>query len=153
MLWFGAQSRCNGELWGARLSRPTRARGSPITGASERVRQSLCGRCEQAASFTEATCFPKMSPGTEHSPVPTRGHGPRSTEEGGRSVEQWFSGCRMQAAGCRRGIGGCPHGAGSDNALWPPGLSGGCHPQALQPQGLWAASLENPAGQVRGLPW
>lgn len=50
-----------------------------------------------------------------------------------------------QAAGYRSGIGGCPQGAGSDDVLRLPGLSGGCHPQVLQLQGLWVGVLGKPS--------
>lgn len=134
--WSGLEPvRVQGRTLGNQPERTKPWERKPITGASEQsAAVSLC-------ELHRGTCFPKMWP------VPTRGQAQRCQRRG----EVQSNGSR--AAGCRRGIGGCPHGAGSDNALWPPGLSGGCHPQALQPQGLWAGSLENPAGQVRGLPW
>lgn len=57
------------------------------------------------------------------------------------------------AAGYRSGSGGYPHGAGSDDALG----SLGSHEAAIHRRCSFKASglvsLENPAGQVRGLPW
>lgn len=109
-------------------------KGAPSREPLSRVRQSLCGRCEQAASFTEATCFHKMPPSTEHDLGPTQVTVPEVLKER-RGAEQWLSGCGL---GCRLQERNqwVSHGADNDGALWsPPGLSGGCHPQT--PLGLF----------------